>query len=123
MQGWPGSIPVSETSVAEAPLCCLSSHLGCLHLSTQTPAPFAAAHLGLRSPAVPGSGKHQDLCAEPGGKCSGGKEQGAGRCGGWVGRSCSRCKVLGPVIRPIAKEVKVKSLILTRPLVARQRDR
>lgn len=32
-------------------------------------------------------------------------------------------KVLGPVIRSIAKEVKVKSLILTRPLVARQRDR
>lgn len=31
--------------------------------------------------------------------------------------------MLGAVIRPIAKEVKVKRLILTRPLVAGQRDR
>lgn len=122
-QGRPGSIPLSETSVAEAPLCCLSSHLGCLHLSAQKRAPFPAAHLGLQSPAVPGSGQRQDLSGEPGGVCAGGKEQGAGRRGGWVGCGCSRCKVLGLVIRPIAKEVKVKSLILTRPLLARQRDR
>ena len=40
-----------------------------------------------------------------------------------MGRGLSKCKALGPVIRPVVNEVKVKSLILTRPLVARRKER
>lgn len=82
--GWPGSVPVSGTSVAEAALCCLSSHLGCPHLSAQKRAPFPAAHLGLQSPAVPGSGQRQDSHGEPSGMCAVGRSKGqAGVAGGW----------------------------------------
>lgn len=40
-----------------------------------------------------------------------------------MGCVLSKFKALDPVIRPIANEVKVKPLTLTRPLVASQREK